>query len=142
MKDVNITCPVCEEDVTITAREIRLAMQHRNETGGKALVSCSNCCRVMVLPDNIPEGDVELEEWIVKQAESNDWLACLRLLEPELEKEPLGCNDYNGKKLYIAGLGGQGLTKRAYMFAFGIDPERMLAKKGLSGKPFKIGGVK
>ncbi len=41
MKDISTICPVCEADIVITARELKLASQHRKETGGKVLVILS-----------------------------------------------------------------------------------------------------
>ena len=64
MKDIKTDCPVCEAEITITGREIKLASQHRKETGGKVLVSCPECCRALALPDPIPEGEADLEAWI------------------------------------------------------------------------------
>lgn len=131
MKDIQTTCPICEQDVTITVREIELSLQHRGETGGKALVSCSKCCRVMVLPEQVSSegGKMDLEEWLLQPENvDGDWCPCVRLLDEEQEKEPAGDIDSHGKKLYRPGGAGDPLMKRPYMAKYGINPECMLAK--------------
>jgi len=126
MKDVSTICPVCETDIVIAAREIKLASQHRKETGGRVLVSCLNCCRVLALPGPIPEGEAELEEW----ATSVEDCCCVPLLNDEDVRMPNGCIDNLGKKVYRPGGGGQALTKRAYMARYGIDPDAAWKKMG------------
>lgn len=136
MKDIATICPVCEEDITISAREIKIASQHRKETGGKVLVSCPECCRTLVLPDPIPEGEAELEEWTVSVKDC----CCVPLLSDDDVKMPNGPEDRLGKKLWRPGGGGPSLMKRPYMFRYGINPETMWAKMNGGQKPFKIGG--
>ena len=138
MKDIVTDCPVCEEEITITGREIKLASQHRAETGGRVLVSCPNCCRVLAMPDPIPEGEAELEAW----STSVDECCCVPLLNSDLVRMPAGSENNLGKKVYRPGGGGPTLMKRPYMARYGIDPERALEKmRGGEKKPFKIGGV-
>jgi hypothetical protein len=139
MKDVPTICPVCEADVVITAREIKLASQHRKETVDKVMVSCPECCRTLVLPDPIPEGDAELEAWIT----SVEDCCCVPMLNDENVRMPAGMENNLGKKIYRPGGGGPQLMKRAYMARYGIDPERALLKMrgGSTQKPFKIGGI-
>ena len=139
MKEIVTICPVCEEDIIISPRELKIASQHRSETGGRVLVSCPNCCRVLVLPDPIPEGEAELEAWIT----SVDECCCVPLLNDEDVKMPNGCIDNLGKKVYRPGGGGPALMKRAYMARYGIDPEKALEKMHGNAKrePFKIGGT-
>lgn len=138
MAEISTICPVCEADITISDREVRLASQHRGETGGKVLVSCPECCRVLALPDPIPTGSAELEAWIT----SVEDCCCVPLLNDDLVRIPAGQENNLGKKVYRPGGGGPTLMKRAYMARYGIDPERALAKMGRGeSKPFKIGGV-
>ena len=137
MKEISTICPVCEADITISSRELKIASQHRAETGGRVLVSCPNCCRVLALPDPIPEGEAELEAWATLVEDC----CCVPLLNDEDAREPAGCIDNLGKKVYRPGGGGPALMKRPYMARYGIDPEA--AWKKMSGgekKPFMIGG--
>lgn len=137
MNDILTICPVCEMDITITARELKIASQHRGETGNKVLVSCPNCCRSLALPDPIPEGEAELEEW----ATDVSGCCCIPLLNEEDVRMPNGIIDNQGKKAWRPGCGGQALMKRPYMFRYGINPEAMWLKMqgGEAKKPFKIG---
>ena len=138
MKEIVTICPVCEEDIIISPRELKIASQHRAETGGRVLVSCPKCCRVLAMPDPMPEGEAELEAW----ATSVEECCCVPLLNDEDAREPAGCIDNLGKKVYRPGGGGPALMKRAYMARYGIDPERALEKMRGDAKraPFKIGG--
>jgi hypothetical protein len=140
MKDITTDCPICEEEITITGREIKLASQHRKETGGKVLVSCPKCCRVVALPDPIPDGEAELEEWATDIKDC----CCVPILNEEDVRLPNGIIDNQGKKAWRPGGGGPALMKRLYMFRYGINPETMWAKMqgGEVQKPFKIGGRK
>ena len=137
MKDIETICPICEESVTISSRELKIASQHRTETGGRVLVSCSNCCRVLALPDPIPEGEAGLEAW----ATSVEDCCCVPLLDDEDVRMPNGVINNIGKKVYRPGGGGPALMKRPYMARYGIDPEAAWKKMGGGQqKPFEIGG--
>lgn len=138
MKEITTICPICEEDIIISPRELKIASQHRKETGGKVLVSCPECCRVLALPDPIPEGEAELEAW----STSVEDCCCVPLLNDEDVRLPNGPIDNQGKKIWRPGSGGPALMKRAYMYRYGINPETMWAKMGGGErKPFKIGGT-
>lgn len=138
MKEITTICPVCEEDITISPRELKIASQHRAETGGRVLVSCPNCCRVLALPDPIPEGEAELEAWAADVSDC----CCVPLLNDEDVRMPNGCINNLGKKVYRPGGGGPALMKRAYMARYGIDPERAWKKiGGGEKKPFEISGI-
>jgi hypothetical protein len=135
MKEILIICPICEEDIVISERELKIASQHRKETGGKVLISCPKCHRVLALPNPLPEGEAELEEW----ATSVEDCCCVPLLNDEDVRMPNGCIDNLGKKVYRPGGGGPALMKRAYMFRYGINPETAWAEMGGGQqKPFKI----
>ena len=112
-------------------------MRHKGSTGGKALVSCPQCSRVLVLPSDAPEEDAALEAWIPNV----DDTMCVPMLSDSAIRIPAGMGDELGAKVYRPGGGGPALAKRPYMARYGIDPERALAKMGRSeSKPFKIGG--
>lgn len=138
MVEIETICPICEEDITISSRELKISSQHRKETGGKVLVSCPNCCRVLALPDPIPEEEAELEAW----STSVEDCCCVPLLNDEDVRIPNGVMDNLGKKAYRPGGGGPALMKRAYMARYGINPETMWARmQGGEKKAFKIGGT-
>lgn len=136
MPEIPTICPICEADISIADREVRLASQHR--ASGKVLVSCPECCRVLALPEPIPAGSAELEAWIT----SVEDCCCVPFLNDDVVRIPAGSENVLGKKVYRPGGGGPGLMKRAYMARYGIDPERALAKMGRGeATPFKIGGT-
>jgi hypothetical protein len=136
MDEIATICPVCEEDITISEREIRLAIQHKQDTGGNVLVSCPNCCRVLVMPVNMPEG-AELEQWITNVED----VVCVPILNDDYIRLPTGKTVLLGKTTYMSGGGDAALMKRPYMFRYGINPECALAKNPSEGKkPFVIGG--
>jgi hypothetical protein len=141
IKDIMIDCPVCEKETKITVREMKLAIQHRKETGGLVLVSCTECCRALVLPDDIPRDGVALEEWFVEAAEDPDnCCACIPMLDPDQEKIPAGAFDDLGVIKYRPGGGGPVMRKRPYMYAYGIDPACHLKKNpSMGANPFKVG---
>lgn len=142
LKGIDIDCPVCEKEVTITSREIKLAIQHKKDTGGLALVSCPECCRALVLPEGIPQSGAELEEWIISEIEDpEDCCGCVPMLDPTQEQIPTGSYADLGVTFYRPGGGGVAMKKRPYMYAYGIDPACHIAKNpGMGGKPFKAGG--
>jgi hypothetical protein len=135
MSDFETTCTVCEKDISITEREIKLAIQHKGETGGKILVSCPECCRVLVMPDDTPEG-ADLSQWITYVQD----VVCVPILDDDYIRIPAGKVVLLGKTSYKPGGGDQALGKRAYMYRYGINPECAVAKNpSVGGKPFKIG---
>lgn len=135
VKEIETICPVCEEDITIAEREIKLAIQHKGESGGKILVSCPECCRVLVMPEDMPEG-AELEQWITDVED----VVCVPILNDDYIRIPTGQTILLGKKTYMSGGGDAPLMKRAYMARYGINPECAIAKNpSMGSKPFKIG---
>ncbi|MCK9569466.1 hypothetical protein M0R72_11050 [Candidatus Pacearchaeota archaeon] len=126
MPDLKLICPVCEEDISIAEREIKLAVRHKAATGGKALISCPLCSRVLVLPEPVPEDDAALDAWIPSVADT----MCVAMLNDEAIRIPAGMQNDLGKKAYRPGGGGPALSKREYMARYGIDPERALANMG------------
>jgi hypothetical protein len=128
MADLKSTCPVCDEDIIISERAIKLSVMHMGETAGNALVGCPNCCRVLILPG---VDGANLDQWISdydKKQESGDWLECLPFLDDMNAKEPNGFIEELGVKKYTPGDSTQAIPRRAYMVAYGIDPECALAK--------------
>ena len=137
MTEITTVCFVCEEDITITERDIKLAIQHKKDTGGKVLVSCPNCCRVLVMPEDMPEEGADLAQWITNV----DDVMCVPMLEEDYIRIPAGKTTILGKTTYMPGGGSGGLMKRPYMFKYGINPECALAKNASQGgKPIVIGG--
>lgn len=133
MAELKIICPVCEEDIAISAREIKLAVRHKASTGGKVLVSCPQCSRVLVLPGDAPQDDAALDVWIPDVSDT----MCVPMLSDTAIRIPSGQANELGAKVYRPGGGGPALAKRPYMARYGIDPERALAKMGRSeSKPF------
>jgi hypothetical protein len=141
IKDIMIDCPACEKETKITVRDIKLAIQHRKETGDLILVSCKECCRALVLPDDIPGDGAALEEWFVEATENpDDYCACIPMLDSDQEKIPAGGFDDLGVTKYRPGGGGPAMRKRPYMYAYGIDPACHMAKNpSMGGKPMKVG---
>jgi hypothetical protein len=137
MKDLLTICPVCEKDIIITGREVMLAVRHKTSAGGQALVGCPVCFRALVLPSDVPEDDIALEEWLG----DIDDIQCVPLLNDEDVKLPAGKFNNLGKVVYRPGGGGPALMKRPYMFKYGIDPEKAWAAMDQGGKPFVIGGT-
>lgn len=138
MSQIDIICPVCEKDVAIQEREIKLAVRSTKKTGGKALVWCPECCRVLVLPPEVPNGDVALEEWIVNVEDPD----CVPFLDSEVVKMPAGKVDQLGKVTYRPGDGGRLLTERDYMLTYGVNPRCMLLKMRPEQEPVKLGGFR
>lgn len=140
IKGITIDCPACERETTITAREIKLAIQHEKDTGGLILVSCNECCRVLVMPEGMPQDGAELEEWIVQAAEDpDDYCRCVPMLDPTQEQIPAGSYADLGVIFYRPGGGGIALKKRPYMRTYGINPQCHIAKNpGMGGVPFRV----
>ena len=134
LKNIMTVCPVCEENITLAARDIKLAYRHK--TSGKTLIGCPNCAMVLELPlpDEL-EDDAELEAYI----SSVEDCCCVPLLDEDVVRIPAGYTAQLGKRMYRPGGGGPSLAKRDYMAKYGIDPEIALAKRGNSGEAFKIG---
>jgi hypothetical protein len=134
-------CPVCDQEIEIDPGKIVRSFLHLNETNGLLLVGCTNCCRAIKLPSNVPtNGAANVEEWAMQQSQSDSWLECIPLLEPQLVQEPNGVIDYHGEKVYRPGDGKDLLRKYPYMYKYGVDPECMYAKMkdGKEQKPFVI----
>lgn len=141
IKDIMIDCPACEKETKITARDIKLAIQHKKETGGLILVSCNECCRALVMPEEIPGSGAALDEWFVEASENpDDYCACIPMLDPGQEKTPAGNYADLGVTYYRPGGGGLVMRKRPYMYSYGINPECHLKKNpSMGGKPYKTG---
>lgn len=134
-------CPVCDQDIEIDPGKIVRSFLHLNETNGVLLVGCTNCCRSLKLPSNVPtNGAANVEEWAMQKSQSNSWLECIPLLEQQLVQEPNGVNDYQGEKVYTPGADTEHLRKYPYMLKYGVDPECMIAKMkgGKEQNPFVI----
>jgi hypothetical protein len=136
MTSLKTLCPVCESDIEIPSRDIQLAVKQKGKTQGKAVVGCPACARVLVVED-VPEKDVS--QWIETVSESDDWLGCIPLMDPEQAKAPTGYIGDLAFRRYKAGQGGEPLPRREYMMAYGIDPVIHIAlNPGMSGTPFNI----
>ena len=135
MAQIETTCPVCEKDITITERDIKLAVQHKADTGGNVLVTCPECCRALVVP---VEGDPV--EWVISIAERDDWNGCVAMLDDTEIQKPSGSRGDLGVLEYIPGNGAKALRKRPYMFVYGVNPECHTAHNPSMGKkPFVLG---
>lgn len=136
MPKIQLICPVCEEDIEIADREIKIAIQHKKDTGGNVLVSCPECCRVLVMPKDMPVGNAELDQWVTDVQD----VVCVPILNDDYIRIPTGQSDLLGKKTYMSGGGDTALMKRSYMFRYGVNPECALRKNmSLGSKPFKVG---
>jgi len=138
MPNIEIICPICEKDISLTEREIKLAVRAKKDTGGMILVSCPECCRVLRIASEVPD---DITEWIAEAAEDPDQCCpCVPMLDSTQEQIPNGSYADLGVTFYRPGNGGKPMKKRAYMTTYGINPECHMAKNpGLGGKPFKIG---
>ena len=128
MADLKTTCPVCDEDITITERAIKIAVSHMSQTAGKPLAGCPNCCRVLVLPG---VDGANVDQWIStydQKQDSGDWLECLPLQDDMHAKMPNGFVEHMGVKNWTPGDATQAIPKQAYMVAYGVDPECAWAK--------------
>jgi hypothetical protein len=141
LKDITIDCPVCEESVTIKARDIRLAIQHKKETDGKILIWCPECCRVLELPEATPQDGVALDEWLGNMAENpDDWCGCVPVLDDTVVRIPNGGYADLNVWYWRPGGGGKALRKRRYMLEYGIQPECHNKKNpAMGGKPVVTG---
>lgn len=103
MAKLTTICPVCESDISIASRDIKLAVMQKGKTGGKTIIGCPACARVLVIED-APETGVS--QWIEKVAESDDWLGCIPLMDPEQAKIPTGYIGDLAFRRYKPGQGG------------------------------------
>ena len=135
MTDISTSCPKCDEDIVIPSKEILKSIQRKAETGNIPLVSCPNCCRVLILPD-APKEEAAFAAW-----EPNvDNQTCVPLLDDTAIRTPNGVTSDLGVKKYTAGGGETGLSKREYMRKYGINPEcHYLKNPSMGDKPFKVG---
>jgi hypothetical protein len=142
MTEITTDCPVCEKTITITSRDIKLAVQHKADTGGEVLVTCSECCRALRMPPDMPQGG-DLDEWISKVSTDEDWNGCIPMLDPTQEAIPAGSYSDLGVTFYRPGSGGTPMKKRPYMFTYGINPECHMGKNpNMGGKPVELGKKK
>ena len=132
----SIFCPVCENDFELPKNELRKASLQRGKTGGKVLIGCWKCARVLWVKDAPDEG---VERWAAEAEKNDDWLSCVPLLDSETAKIPSGSNADLSYVRYQAGQGGDLLDRRAYMMRFGVDPLiHMALNPGMGGSVFKI----
>jgi hypothetical protein len=132
-------CPVCDKDIEIGERDIKIAVQHKAETQGMNLVSCPECCRVLVLPNDLPVDGDQLRQWISENEDSDDWLGDLCNLKGIVASKPTGFIEELGVREYRPGSGSKPLPKRKYMLAYGINPACAQDKRGPEKTPFKTG---
>jgi hypothetical protein len=140
-KGITIDCPVCEEETTITEKEIRMAIQHRGSTGGKILVFCDQCCRALVLPEDVPTDGAALEQWITAEEENpDDCCECVPMLDRNQEITPNGGYADLNLWYYRPGNGKTPLPERRYRYTYGISPKCYQAKNpSMGGTPTRVG---
>ena len=138
MDELNTICPVCEQDISISARELLIAARMKENTGGRALTGCPLCARALVLPEAIPTTEAMLEQWLGNIED----VLCVPLLNDIDVRLPNGYLENLGARTWRPGGGGPALAKRPYMLKYGVDPEIAWAKmKKEKLEPFKIGGT-
>lgn len=120
MAKLTTICPVCENDISIASRDIKLAVMQKGKTAGKTIIGCPACARVLVIAD-APEKDIS--QWVEKVSADEDWLGCIPLLNPEQAKIPSGTTGDLAFIQYKPGGGGEPLPRREYMVRYGIDPK-------------------
>ncbi len=142
MANTNILtiCPVCEHDMEITARDLKLAIRHKSETGNKILVHCPTCCRALRMPDDMPTKETEIDAWV--GSVEDDWESCVPMLDDTQARTPSGSYSDLGVTVYKPGSGGKAVGKRIYMYKYGINPECYLAKNPSMGKKPIVTGRK
>lgn len=129
-------CPVCENDISIASRDIKLAVMQKDKTAGKTIIGCPACARVLVISD-APEKDIS--QWVEKVSADEDWLGCIPLMDPEQAKIPTGTVGDLAFLRYKPGGGGEPLPRREYMVRYGIDPKiHCELNPGLGGDAFVI----
>lgn len=129
---IETICPVCEKDMEIKARDLKLAIRHKAETGGKVLVSCPHCCRALKMPNDVPTEEANVDAWI--GSVEDDWESCVPMLDDTQARTPLGSYSDLGVTVYRPGSGGKAVGKRTYMYKYGINPECYLAKNPSMGR--------
>jgi hypothetical protein len=135
--DLEIICPVCEEEISISAQDLKLASVQRGKTEGKVLVGCPKCARVLEVPD-VPEKGIG--QWIATITENDDWLGCVPLMDEEQAKIPGGSVGDLAFKRYRAGQNGPLLDRRTYMWTYGVDPKiHMSLNPSMGAEPFDTG---
>lgn len=138
LKDIKTYCPQCEEEITLPGSEILKAARFKSKSGGKALVGCPKCFYVMLLPSGMPEDLAEVEKWIGTVDERT--FACVPFLDSGTARIPNGTVIDAGTVKYRTGDGNMLLSRRDYMFQYGIDPELYYkANPSVGGKPTKVG---
>ena len=131
------TCLVCVDDneeprtFKVSEKEISMAISHKPETGGNALIACSHCGTVYALPSDLPNTVDGLKEWIAQKEEQEQSCCPCLPLEGIVALEPVGRFEFpprSGRFLYKPA-GAQsdedypdGFSRRVYMFRFGLDP--------------------
>ena len=136
MAKLTTICSVCENDISIASKEIQLAVRQKGKTGGKTLIGCPKCARVLVIAD-APETDVS--QWVEKVSADEDWLGCVPLMDPEQAKIPAGTVGDLAFLRYKPGGGGEPLPRREYMVRYGVDPKiHVELNPGLGGDAFVI----
>lgn len=120
MAKLTTICPVCENDISIASRDIKLAVMQKDKTAGKTIIGCPACARVLVISD-APEKDIS--QWVEKVSADEDWLGCIPLLNPDQAKIPSGTTGDLAFIQYKPGGGGEPLPRREYMVRYGIDPK-------------------
>ena len=136
MAKLTTICPVCENDISIASRDIKLAVMQKDKTAGKTIIGCPACARVLVISD-APEKDIS--QWVEKVSADEDWLGCIPLLNPEQAKIPAGTTGDLAFIQYKPGGGGEPLPRREYMVRYGIDPKIHIdLNPGLWGSTFVI----
>ena len=140
--DIQILAPCCDNDVTITNRDILRGILHQKETLGKVMVGCPTCHTVLVMAPDMPTDTPLFEKWVVQNKERADWNPCVPFLDERIEAEPAGSVEIAHKTMYRAGSGGKLLTRYEYMVLTGQDPERAIKDNdSLGGKPFVVGAA-
>ena len=141
--DINDTAPCCDNDVTITNRDILRGILHQKETLGKVMVGCPDCHTVLVMDPTMPTDTPLFEKWVVQNKERADWNPCVPFLDERIEAEPAGSVEIAHKTMYRAGSGGKLLTRYEYMVLTGQDPERAIKDNtSLGAKPFVVGAAR
>ena len=46
MAKLTTICPVCENDISIESRDIKLAVMQKGKTAGKTIIGCPACARM------------------------------------------------------------------------------------------------
>jgi hypothetical protein len=133
MTELDSICPVCDKDIKFMDGSIRRALMHKAKTAGKALVSCPNCCHVLVLNTIPTTGDADLEEWIAQydsKKDNPDSLPCIPLLDPMDAKMPNGFVEHLNVRFWTPGDDTKAVPALDYMMKYGVDPALAWAMMG------------